>query len=158
MNTAVPKEFEDLVAAGKRDPLKTYEATYAGAQPTDIASIAQAKLFLSGPLNDLAMKYANRPLDGVRILAIEAFPGGAFRAGRFFDAEEMLKEGFPADKKCRLAYHFNKGHALAEQPEDLTLNPNTTDRAQQFEVRDLVFMYFNLGPEVAWRQIEKAAF
>ena len=131
-----PEIYADIMTAGEKTPLEKYAATYQGAQPTDVASLAAAKSFL-GEMRSEHLK-RGAPYTEPRIVALSFNGTGT----RYINASLMEADGFPLDVPARFLYVHDYGPRTSD-PEEISPYPTFTTGARVNEVRDLVYMYYS---------------
>lgn len=111
-----PGIFDSILKTPKPDPLVKYRRTYEGAEPSKVATIAQAEAFRAILQHEIAVR--NLALAVPIVVAMEGLPAfdangqpstsgaGVFRT---FRAETMLEEGYPPDKPTRLQFVVPSG-------------------------------------------------
>jgi hypothetical protein len=99
-----PTMFDRIVRVGKPDILKKYAATFEGKSETDTATIAEGRL-LAEELSAKSMRYRN----GMGLPTPLLIANGGGLGETYFDAEEMVREGFPADKPIHLHLRYDMG-------------------------------------------------
>jgi|688.fasta_scaffold03352_27 hypothetical protein len=96
--------FDRIVKVGKPDILKKYQATFAGKLDTDTATVQEGRL-LAEELSAKSMRYRN----GMGLPTPKLVANGGGVGETYFDAEEMVREGFPADKPIHLHLRYDMG-------------------------------------------------
>ena len=96
--------FDRIVKVGKPDILKKYQATFAGKLDTDTATIAEGRL-LAEELSAKSARYRYWML----LPTPKLIANGGGLGETYFDAEEMVREGFPADKPIHLHLRYDMG-------------------------------------------------
>ena len=122
--------FDRIVRVGKPDLLKKYAATFEGKSETDTATVAEARL-LASVLAANSARYRN----GMSLTTPKLIANGGGFGETYFDAEEMVREGFPTDKPIHLHLRYDMG---------------TFER--MIEVHDAAYWIATLG-EMGYRRI-----
>ena len=130
--------FERIVKLGSPNALRTYAGTYEGKQPTDLATINEARQLID-LLSREAPKYRQFGLamPPMKMLAID---GGGQQA-KYIDVEEMLSAGFSGDKPIHILIEVEQGAKRRTDSDlgDESIHPAETYGAFHVEVFDTAY-------------------
>jgi len=130
--------FERIVKLGSPNALRTYSGTYEGKQPTDLATINEARQLID-LLSREAPKYRQFGLamPPMKMLAID---GGGQQA-KYIDVEEMLSAGFSGDKPIHILIEVEQGAKRRTDSDlgDESIHPSETYGAFYVEVFDTAY-------------------
>lgn len=96
--------FERILSIGKPDVIQKYAATFEGKQPSDCATIEEGK-----QLSLLLASASPRHRNGLSLPIPLLIANGGGLGETYFNAAEMLDEGFPANKPIHLHLRYDFG-------------------------------------------------